>query len=151
MIPNQIERVDSLARSTLLNKTDAVSRNAIPFSVTYGTTLPNIRKIINKHWHILNINNTFGNVFKATPAITFRKNTSLRQIIGTNTIGGKQKRLNTRQNVTKLERISCKTLRCFSCQQIISTTTFSNTKTKEKFNIYHKISCKSDYVIYLLE
>ena len=93
MIPNQIERVDSLARSTLLNKTDAVPRNAIPFSVTYSATLPNIRKIINKHWHILSINKTFGNVFKAPPVIAFRKNTSLRQIIGTNTIRGNQKLL----------------------------------------------------------
>ena len=127
MIPNQIERVDSLARSTLLNKPDAVSRNAISFSVTYSATLPNIRKIINKHWHILNINNTFGNVFKAPPVITFRKNTSLRQIIGTNTIRDNQKLLNAKQNVTKRERIACNTLRCFSCQQIISTTTFSST------------------------
>ena len=44
-----------------------------------------------KHWHVLNINNTFGNVFKATPVIAFRKNTSLRQIIGTNTTRHNQK------------------------------------------------------------
>ena len=37
------------------------------------------------------------------------------------------------------------------CQQIIATTTLKSTQTKEKFNIYHKISCKSNYVIYLLE
>ena len=47
-IPNQTERVDSLARSTVLNKTDAVRKNAVLFSVTYSTTLPNIREIINK-------------------------------------------------------------------------------------------------------
>ena len=48
-------------------------RNSI--SVTDSPTLPNIREIINKHWHRLNINNTFGNVFKVTPVITFCKNT----------------------------------------------------------------------------
>ena len=26
-----------------------------------------MKEIINKHWHILNINMTFGDVFKATP------------------------------------------------------------------------------------
>ena len=36
-------------------------------------------------------------------------------------------------------------------QQIIAKTTFESIQTKEKFNIYHKISCKSNYVIYLLE
>ena len=82
--PNR--KVDNLERSTLLKKANPVRKNLIPFSVTYTPTLPNIREIINKHWHILNINNTVRNVFKATLVIAFRINTSLRQIIGTNTI-----------------------------------------------------------------
>ena len=69
----QIEKVNSLERSILLNKTNTAWKNIIPFSVIYSPTLPNIREIINKHWHILNINNTFRNVFKATPAIDFHK------------------------------------------------------------------------------
>ena len=44
-----------------------------------------------------NINNTFGNVFKAPTVITFRKNTSLRKILATNTINHKQK---GKQNVS---------------------------------------------------
>ena len=101
--------------------------------------------------HILNINNTFGNVFKATPVIVFCKNTSLRQIIGTNTIRDNQKVLKVKQNVTKGECIPHNTSRCLSCQQIVTTTIFASTQTKEKFTIYHKVSCKSNYVIYLLE
>ena len=31
---------------------------------------------------------------------------------------------------------------CLSCQQIIATTTFVSTQTKEKFNTCHKVSCK---------
>ena len=50
IIRNQIEKMDNLERSTLLNKTNAVRKNIIPFSATYSTTLPNIREIINKHW-----------------------------------------------------------------------------------------------------
>ena len=52
IIGNQIEKVDNLERSTLLNKTNATRKNVIPFSVTYSPTLPNIREIINKRWHI---------------------------------------------------------------------------------------------------
>ena len=66
IIRNQMEEVDSLERPILSNKTNTVRRNVIPFSVTYSPTLPNIREIIKKHWHTSNINNTFGNVFKAT-------------------------------------------------------------------------------------
>ena len=49
----------------------------ISFSVTHSSTLPNIGEIINKHWHILKMNNTFGNVCKETPVITFSKNALL--------------------------------------------------------------------------
>ena len=80
------------------DKINAEWKNILPFLVRYSATLPNIRKIINKHWHILNINNTFGNVFKATAVIAFRKNTSLRQIFGTNTIRHNQKPLKVNEN-----------------------------------------------------
>ena len=90
IIRNQIRKVDNLERSTMLNKTNVVRKNVITLSVTYSPTLPNIREIINNHWHILNINNTFGNVLKVTPVIAFRKNTSLRQIIGASTISHNQ-------------------------------------------------------------
>ena len=49
IIQNQIKKVDSLERSTMLNKTDAARKSVIPFSVTYSPTLPNIREIINNH------------------------------------------------------------------------------------------------------
>ena len=55
------------------------------------------------------------------------------------------------ENVNKGECIPCNTLRYLLCQQIILTTTSESTQTKEKFNIYHKISCESNYVIHLLE
>ena len=53
IIQNQIKKVDSLERSTMLNKTDAARKSVIPFSVTYSPTLPNIREIINNHWHCI--------------------------------------------------------------------------------------------------
>ena len=49
------------------------------------------------NYNILNINNTFGNVLKATPVITLRKNTLLRQIVGENTIRDNQKLLKIKQ------------------------------------------------------
>ena len=151
IIWNQIKKVDNLGKSALLNKTNAVRKNVVLFSVTYNPTLPNIWWIINENWHILNISNTFGNVLKATAAIAFHKNASLRHIIGTNTISHNWKLLKVKQNMSKEECKSCNTSRWLSCQKIIATTTFESTQTKGKFNICHKISCKSNSMIYLLE
>ena len=78
-------------RSALLNQINSVKKNVILFSVTYSPTLLNVRDIVDKDLHILNINNTFGIVFKATPVIAFRKNKSLGQVVGTNIVRQNQR------------------------------------------------------------
>ena len=37
------------------------------------------------------------------------------------------------------------------CKQIRQTSTFQSRKTKKKYKIFHKVSCKSKFIIYLLE
>ena len=39
---------------------------------------------------------------------------------------------------------------CLCCQQLISTT-FKSNQTNKTFKIYHRVNCKSSFVIYLLE
>ena len=66
IIRNQIKKARDI--STLSKKSNAVQKNVIPFSVKYSSALPNIREIINKHWHLLNINNTFQNISTQHPS-----------------------------------------------------------------------------------
>ena len=58
-VRKQIERFDHLDRSLLLKHCKHNRKDSIPFSVTYSPVLPNIKEIINKHWHILSIGNSF--------------------------------------------------------------------------------------------
>ena len=37
------------------------------------------------------------------------------------------------------------------CTQVLNAQTFMSQKIKRMFNIFHKITCKSQYVIYLME
>ena len=37
------------------------------------------------------------------------------------------------------------------CTQVLNTQTFASQQTKKTFNIFHKLTCKSQYVIYLME
>ena len=114
-------------------KTNAVRKKVIAFSATYCPTLTKYQRIINKHWHILNINDIFENQ---------------RQIIGGSTIRRNKKLLKVKQNANLCN--PCTTSQCLSCQQIPSATTFGNTQTKEQFDlIYIKVFCKSNYNIYL--
>lgn len=48
--------------------------------MTENPTLKNLKEIIDKHWHILNINPEYRII---SPTIAFRKNVFLKEIIGT--------------------------------------------------------------------
>ena len=113
--------------------------------------LPNIKEIINRHWHILNIDSSFREIFNSSQLmIAFLKNTSLKQLIGTNTIRNNQKIFTPTQTTTAGPCTPCYTSRSL-CQQILKITTFTSTQTRETFTIFHQVTCNSNYVIYLLE
>ena len=150
LIKEQIERVDCLDRELLIIENKPKKSKIIPLSVTYNKNLPNIKSILDKHWHILKSNNQHEQIFKENPIIAFRKNKSLKDIIGGNTIEENKRKLKVKKKTTG------KCSPCFSnkglcCNHILNTSTFQSSQTKETFNIYHHVNCKSKYVIYLLQ
>ena len=89
--------------------------------------------------------------FSTLPIIAFRKSTSLKQIIGTNTIHNNEKLIKTKNNNHTGKYIPCNSTRSLCCQQLISTATSKSNQNNKTFKIYHRVNCKSSFVIYLLE
>ena len=83
--------------------------------------------------------------------MAFRKNKSLKQLIGKNTIRKNQNFLTPTQTTTAGQYTPCYTSRSLCYQQFFKTTTFRSTQTRETFTIFHQVTCHSNYVIYLLE
>ena len=109
-VRKQIERVDHLDRSLRFKNSKPKRKNSIPFSVTYNSVLPKIEEILNKHWHILNIDSSFKEIFNSSQImIAFRKNTSLKQLIGTNAIRNYQTILKPIQTTTAGQCTPCYT------------------------------------------
>ena len=76
-VRKQIERVDHQDRSLLLllKNCKPKCKDSVPFLVTCNSVLPNIKEIINKHSHILNIDSTFKKIFNSLKLmIAFSKN-----------------------------------------------------------------------------
>ena len=114
--------------------------------------LPNIKEIINKHWNVLNIDNSFKEIFNSSQlTIAFHKNTSLKQLIRTNTIRNNQKFLTPTQTTTAGQCAPCYTTRSICHRQVLKTETFTSTQTRETFTNFHLVACHSNYVIYLIE
>ena len=50
--------------------------------ITYNKTLPNVKQIINKHWHLLLINSNLLTAFEKEPIIAYRRNKNLGDLTG---------------------------------------------------------------------
>ena len=71
--------------------------------------------MVNKHWHILNIDSSFKERLNSSELmIAFRKTTSLRESIGTNTKRNNQKFLAPNQTTTAGQCTPCYTIDCFA-------------------------------------
>lgn len=153
-LKKQIEKVNQINRKELLqtNNKHSEKTNMIPLVLTYNRTLPNISNVVKKNWNILQINPHFHHVFGVTPTLAFKRNKNIQELIGGNLIrNGKLVRRNKNQN-EKGKSMACNTTRTsLCCTQVVNTNTFKSNQTNRVFNIYHEITCKSQWVIYLLE
>ena len=58
----------------------------ISLVLKYNRSLPNISKVVRKHWNILSINNSFKEIFQNERVTAFKCNKNLKKIIGSNKI-----------------------------------------------------------------
>ena len=94
MVNEQIQKATKHERTGLLNKEKAETGNHLTLCVTYNKNLPNIKKILEKHWRISSVNPELKKVFQNKPLLAFHNNKNLRQLIRGNTIEKKQKAAN---------------------------------------------------------
>ena len=143
----QMEKVVLIERKELLQNNEKInSKKNIPTQ----QNIPNISEIVRKNWYILQINPEFRNVFVNKPAIAFKRYKNIRDLIDGHLIkDGKvaKKKLEKRQDKSK----TCYTTRSALCyMQMVNTNTFKSNQTKRVFNINHTITCKSQWITYLL-
>ena len=82
---------------------------------------------------------------------SFKRSRNLQEIIAGHTVrqGKVFKKSLASLNGKSIPYSSTRPLLC--CTQILNTQTFMSQQTKRTFNIFHKLTCKSQYVICLME
>ena len=64
-LTDQFNRISEVTREALLSsKQKIANKPRIPLVLKFNRTLPNIKKIINEHWHLLQINAKLKNAFQ---------------------------------------------------------------------------------------
>ena len=124
LIEQQIDKANLQQREQLLKEKKKEAATNIPLSLKYNRTLPKIKEIVIKHWHLPHINPNLAEIFQSPPILAFRRNKNLRDIIGTKLIeNGKVKRKFTNKIQGKCTPCLANS-RALSCKQVVHTTTF---------------------------
>ena len=150
-LKEQTEKARVQERTLLLNTNPEEVKQSIPISITYNQTLPNIKSIVDKDWHVLQVNPELQERFQSSPIIAFRKNKNLKQIIGSNTTEHNKKLIRSNNKVNGKSSPCISNTRTLCCKQLVSTTSFKSNQTNRVFKIFHNINCKSTFLIYSLE
>ena len=74
ILQDQIDKVDSISRKDLLRKN---IKDRIPCLIIYNRELPMMRKIINKHWNVFEINPELQETFQSNGFVAFKKKQKL--------------------------------------------------------------------------
>ena len=135
----KFQRLSEIERDALLTpKSKEKDQKRIPFITTYNKTLPNLKQIINKPWHLLQINSNLRTTFEQEPPIAYGRNKNLGDLIGSKKIldgkavseNNSKKQLYCRPCLTRRDHI------CY--QQVLKTNTFTSYITGETFKIFHQ-------------
>ena len=147
-ITTGIERAANTERASLLTYKEKTNQQRTPLILTYNRKLPNLKKVLDETWSHLEINPTERQKFTKKPIICYRRNKNLRDLIG-------QTRIEKNRVVRKKPIIQGRCTPCRSrantkcCSQVINTNFFTNKTGRKRFEIRHKVNCKSKNCIYL--
>ena len=124
LIEQQIEKVNLQEKKQLLKEKKKDIATNIPLSLKYNRTLPKKKEIVMKHWHLLHVNPNLAEIFQNLPILAFRRNKSLRDMVGTKLIeNGKVKRKCTNKIQDKCTPCLANN-KTLCCKQVVHTTAF---------------------------
>lgn len=142
------ERTSLLSKNKPAQQLDRTTHPPIRIITKFGAQWGQVRKILNRHWHILAESPILGRIVGSRPLLTARRATNLRD----NLVHSEYTRPTRRNWLTSLPllRGMFQCGRCHICKFVDRTDMFANSDGTKQFNIHHFINCRSMRVIYML-
>ena len=73
--------VNFSSRKEALKTKTKTSNRVLPLVTTYNPALPNLKKILMKHWHLISDNPKLAQIFSNNPIVAYRKDKSLKDFL----------------------------------------------------------------------
>ena len=128
----QINRAISIPRKALLSKIKTSNTEHLPLTVTYNRTLPDLKTIIDKNWHIFQIEPKLKEILAQSPTLALKKNKNLKDIIGRNKLFDNKNILNVKK-FNKGKYQLCFTRSINLCKKLKTCSTFQSAFKKAPF------------------
>ena len=123
------------------SKSKSQKFNGVPLVITFHLKFKSIEQLLNKHLHILYMDQETKNTLTTGPMATFRSAHKLSSYL-------------VRVKLYPIERIvgshKCKGKRCEVCLNVHKTSCFSSSVTNETYKINYQFEYKEKCLIYLL-
>jgi len=139
-----IQNAKEHERTDLLNyKEKTKQKNRVPFVTTYHPDLPNINKVINKHWPTIDSSRRLSRIFSERPVLAYRRPKCLRDILV-------KAKITSKNEHSKIGLSSpCKASICQTCKVMLPTSVF-NSISGARSSIKGIFNCKTSNAIYLM-
>ena len=86
ILKDELGKAGNIDRKDLLREKEKNIKDRTPCLITYDIKLSMMRKIISKHWNVLQINPKLQETFQNNPFVAFKRNKNLKEITGGHTI-----------------------------------------------------------------
>ena len=150
-LTTHIERANSIPRETTLVQTPRAQNNRLTFITTYNRTNPDIKDVLQKHWHLLQLDSNLGTIFSELPMIAFKRNKNLGDILGSKNLSNSKVVRYKRSYTIKRCKPCTENISKKCCKQLKDTNSFKSTITGKEYKIFHDCNCLSKNLIYLME
>ncbi|XP_078513690.1 uncharacterized protein LOC144772893 [Lissotriton helveticus] len=144
--PNEVlnaalERAQSKDRKTLLSMPKTEKTNKTTCVSKYSTVSPQFKKIIQKHWRILQIEPDFNNIFIDEPIFAFSRAKNLGEIIKNVT--------SMKPNARYKGTILCKN--CSNCNNIMEGNTIAHPMKGNRIKLQVNGTCDTKNIVYMMK
>ena len=150
VIDDAFRRVRVISRNDAIKKVSRTTdKERKPLVVTYHPKLPQISKVVRKHWQVMTSQSQrLTRCFKKPSLVAYKRSKNLGDILIRAKVVGR--RTSTRKQQENGFSLCYKTRLCMLCIHSKATKTHTCSRTGKIWNINHKINCQTKNVIYKL-